>query len=187
MEPFDRDWFGCCPSGHIPSDGHGIPTCNSNDVTRSALGLTQAASRWKQMRTHAPKRRECLPSKITWAQISSRDARFIFSLHAGAVVWPLFLDIETFSRCFDLGFHDQMAVSKSTTNQKGLSKYIMEPVCITKPYFEYMVQCEFHNVTAHITECVSNGKWAQNVFYAHFKMFLCWILLGNTQCRASVH
>ena len=30
MEPFDRAWFGCCPSGHIPSDGYGIPTCNSN-------------------------------------------------------------------------------------------------------------------------------------------------------------
>ena len=59
MEPFDCAWFGCCPSGRIPSDVYGIPTCNSNDVTRSAVGLTQAASRWKQMRTHAPKRREC--------------------------------------------------------------------------------------------------------------------------------
>ena len=59
MEPFDCAWFGCCPSGRIPSDDYGIPTCNSNDVTRSAVGLTQAASRWKQMRTHAPKRREC--------------------------------------------------------------------------------------------------------------------------------
>ena len=36
--------------------------------------------------------RDCLPLKITWAQISSRDARFVFSVHAGAVVWPLFLD-----------------------------------------------------------------------------------------------
>ena len=40
MELFDRAWFGCCPSGRIPSDDYGIPTCSSNDVTcSSALGL----------------------------------------------------------------------------------------------------------------------------------------------------
>ena len=32
MELFDRAWFGCCPSGCIPCDDHGIPTCSSNDV-----------------------------------------------------------------------------------------------------------------------------------------------------------
>ena len=80
---------GCCPMGRIPSDDYGIPTCNSNDVSRSAVGLSQATNRWKQMRTHAPKRRECLLFRITWAQISSRDASFKFSLHAGAVLWPL--------------------------------------------------------------------------------------------------
>ena len=36
MEPFDSAWFGCCPWGHIPSDDYGIPTCSSNDITRSA-------------------------------------------------------------------------------------------------------------------------------------------------------
>ena len=119
MEPFDCAWFGCCPSGRIPSDDYGIPMCNSNDDKCSVIGLTQAVSRWKQMRTHAPKWRECLPYKITWAQISSWDARFIFSLHVGAVVWPLLPDRDTFRWCFDLGFHDQMAASKLTTSQKG--------------------------------------------------------------------
>ena len=37
MEPFDHAWFGCCPRGHIPSDDYGIPKCNSNDITRSAI------------------------------------------------------------------------------------------------------------------------------------------------------
>ena len=47
MEPFDRAWFGCCPSGRIPCDDYGIPMCSSNGVTCSAenIGLTQAASR----------------------------------------------------------------------------------------------------------------------------------------------
>ena len=45
MEPFDRAWFGCCPRGHIPSDDYGVPTRNSNDVTCSAVGLSQAATR----------------------------------------------------------------------------------------------------------------------------------------------
>ena len=54
-EPSDRTCFGCFSSGHNLSDDYGIPTCNSNDVTRSAVGLSQTASRWKQMRTHAPK------------------------------------------------------------------------------------------------------------------------------------
>ena len=81
MESFYRAWFGCCSNGRIPADDYEIPTCNSNDVTGSAVGLTQAASRWKQVRAHAPKRREYLLFKISWAQISSWDARFIFSLH----------------------------------------------------------------------------------------------------------
>ena len=101
MEPFDRAWFGCCPSVRIPSDDYGIPQRSSNDAT------------------HRAARRECLPFKITWAQISSRDSKFIFSLNVGAVVWPLLPDKDTFRRCFDLGFHDQMAASKSTTSQKG--------------------------------------------------------------------
>ena len=45
MEPFDCAWFGCCPSGRIPSDDYGIPMCNSNDATCSVIGLTQAVSR----------------------------------------------------------------------------------------------------------------------------------------------
>ena len=55
MEPFDRVWFGCFPSRRIPSDDYGIPMCSSNDVTRSDenIGLTQAASRCKQMWTRA--------------------------------------------------------------------------------------------------------------------------------------
>ena len=72
------------------------------------------------------------------------------ALRAGAVKWPLLPDSDTF-RCFvyDFGFRDQMAAWKSTTSQKGhtlitrLSQSIMEPVFISKPYFEYMVQCEF--------------------------------------------
>ena len=80
-------------------------------------------------------------------------------------------------------FHDEMTALKSTTRQKGLayadtrlSKYTMGPVVpISKPCFEYMVQCqrEFRDVTAHITESVSNVKWSQNVFslmYVHFEM-----------------
>ena len=120
MEPCDLAWFGCCPSGRIPSDDYGIPTCISNDVTRSAEHWAYPSS--KSLKTDAnscTKRRERVPFNITWAQISSRDARFIFSLHGGAVVWRLLSDRDTFRWCFDLGFHDQMAASKSTTNQKG--------------------------------------------------------------------
>ena len=39
----DRAWVGCCPGEHIPPDDCGIPTCNSNDVTRSAVGFSLAA------------------------------------------------------------------------------------------------------------------------------------------------
>ena len=124
MEPFDRAWFDCYPSGRIPSDYYGIPTCSSNDFTRSVVGLTQAASRWKQMRTLAPKWRECLPFKITWAQISSQDARVIFSFPAGGVVWPLLPDRDTFGRCFD-----QIAASKSTTRQKGRTLIRVSKLC----------------------------------------------------------
>ena len=167
MEPFDQAWLGCCPSGRIPSDDNGILTHNSNDVMRSAVGLTQAASHWKQMWTHAPKRRECLLFKITWPHISLRNARFIFS---HAVVWLLLPDRDTFHRCFDLSFHNSNGRVKIDHSPKRtfadtcLSKSIMEPVYISKPCFEHMVKCEFHDVTAHITECVSTVKWAQNVF-----------------------
>ena len=102
----DRAWFGCCPSRRIPSNDYGIPMCNSNDITCSPVGLPQAARRWKQMQTYAPKWRECLHFKITWAQISSP--------------WfGHFCPTEMFHRCFDFGFHDQIAASKSTTRQKG--------------------------------------------------------------------
>ena len=101
MEPFNRAWFGCCPSGRIPSDDYGIPTCSSNDVTCSAEHWAYPSS--KSLKTDA----------------NSRDARFIFSLHVGAVVWPLLPDRDTFRRCFDLGFHDPDGASKSTTGQKG--------------------------------------------------------------------
>ena len=120
MERFDRAWFGCCHRGRIPSDDYGIPTCSSNDVTGSAEHWAYPSS--KSLKTNASsctKRRECLQYKFTWAQISSRGARLIFSLHAGVVVWPLLPDRDTFRRCFVLGFHDQMAASKSTTSQKG--------------------------------------------------------------------
>ena len=70
-----------------------------NDVTYSIVGLSQAAIRWKQMRTHAPKRREYMLFKIKWEQIGSREARFMFSFCAGAVVWPLLPDRDTFRRC----------------------------------------------------------------------------------------
>ena len=91
MEPFDRALFGCCPSGRIPSDDYGIPTCRSNDVTRSAEHWAYPSS--KSLKTDAnscTKRIECLPFKVTWEQISSRDARFIFSLHADALVLATF-------------------------------------------------------------------------------------------------
>ena len=129
----------------------------------------QAPSHWKQMQTHAPTQKECLPFKITWAKISWRDARFIYSLHMGAVVLPLLTDRDMFRRCFDLGFmirwpRQNWPLAKRTYADTSLSKYIMGPVFISKPYFDYMVQCEFQYVMAHITECVSNVKWAQNVF-----------------------
>ena len=53
----------------IRSDDYGMRTCNLNDVTVSAVGLSQTASRWKQVRTHATKRRECLFWKTPRAQI----------------------------------------------------------------------------------------------------------------------
>ena len=136
MESFDRAWFGCCLSGCILFNDYGIPSCNSNDVTHSIIKLSQAASHWKQKQTHTPKRRECLLFKITWAQISSRNARFIFSILVGAVVWPLLPNRDTFRRCFDLGFHDEMAASKWTTRQKGLmyagyAPYTIGPVYLS--------------------------------------------------------
>ena len=117
MEQFDHAWFGCCPNGRIPSDDYGIPMCNLNDVTRSAVGLSQAASHWKQMQTHAPKWRECLLFKINL----STDKFMRCYSHSMQVPWfdPLLLDRDMFHRCFDLGFHDQMATSKWTTHQKG--------------------------------------------------------------------
>ena len=76
---------------------------------------------------------------------------------------------------------------KRTYAGTGLSKYIMGPVPISKPCFEYMVQCEFHDVMAHITECVSNVKWAQKCVFldAHLKCFdpVCWILLGKPHVK----
>ena len=108
MEAFDRAWFGCCPSGRTHFDDYGIPSCNSNDVTCSGAGLSQAAGR-----THAQRWRECLLFQITWAHISSRDARFIFSMRV-----PWFGHKDTFRRCFDMAFHDQMAAPKSTTHPK---------------------------------------------------------------------
>ena len=54
MEPFDLAWFGCCPIRHIWSDDYWIPTCSSNEVTRStALGLPKqqvVVNRCKLMR-----------------------------------------------------------------------------------------------------------------------------------------
>ena len=144
MAPFDRAWFNCGPSGRIPSDDFGIPTRNSKDVTRGAepLGLPKQQFVENTMRTHAPRRRECLHFKITWAQISSRYARFIFSLHACAVVWPLSPCRDTCRRCNDLGFHDQVAASKRPLAKKDVRWYtpvkIMRPVFISKPCFEYM-------------------------------------------------
>ena len=134
MEPFDRVWFGCCHSGrglwnsHGQFEWHHAQRCRT--FPGSKLLKTDANSRTKTERMPV--------FKITWAQISSRDARFISSFHAGAVVWPLLPDRDTFRRCFDLGFHDEMALSKSTTRQKGptyadtrLSKYITRPVCLS--------------------------------------------------------
>ena len=40
MEPFDCAWFGCCPSGRIPSDDYGIPTCNWRAKWRQAQRWT---------------------------------------------------------------------------------------------------------------------------------------------------
>ena len=65
-EPFDRAWFGCCPSRRIPSDDNGIPTCSLNDVTRSA-----ALGSPKQQVVENTDANSCTPFKITWAQISS--------------------------------------------------------------------------------------------------------------------
>ena len=128
-------WFGCCPSGRIPSDDYGIPTCNSIDVTRSAVGLSQAANRWKQMRTHAPKRREFLPFKILPTQISSRDARFIFFLYTGAVVWPLLLDTDAFRQCFTWVFTIRWPRQKGLTYANTcLPRYIMGPVYLSANY-----------------------------------------------------
>ena len=119
MEPFRRAWFGCCPSGRIPCNDYGIPTCSSNDVACRRFLAYPSSKSLKTDANSCTKRRECMPCKITWAQISLRDARFIFSLHAGAVVWPLLPERNTFRRCFDLGFRDQMPASKSTTSRKG--------------------------------------------------------------------
>ena len=49
MEPFDRVWFGCCPSGRILSGDYGIPTtCSSNDVTLARTGQFRRNWAWKR-------------------------------------------------------------------------------------------------------------------------------------------
>ena len=56
-EPLWRIWLGCSPTGYTPSDNYGISTCNSNDVTHSAEGFSQAAILWKLTRQHRTNRR----------------------------------------------------------------------------------------------------------------------------------
>ena len=169
MEPFDRAWFSCCPSGRIPSDEYGIPTCSSNDVTRSTVGLTQAANHWKQMRTHAQNRNNaCLlkSPEHRWVQ----EMLDLYSHSTRAPWFGHFCPTGNVSSMFWLMFSwsdGRVKINhkpKRTYTDTRLSKYIMETVYISKTYFEYMVQCEFHDVMAHITACVSNVKWAQNMF-----------------------
>ena len=91
MELFDRAWFGCCHSGRIPSDAYGIPTCNSNDVTHSAEHRAYPSS--KSLKTDAnlwTKRRECLPFKITRAQIICKHFVIFLCLHQDCGV-PIYI------------------------------------------------------------------------------------------------
>ena len=197
MVPFDHAWFGYCPSRRICSNDYGIPTCNSNDVTCSAVGLSLAASHWKQVRTHASKWRECMLFKFTWAQISLRDARFLFSLHEGAVVWPLLTDSDTFHRCFGLGFHDQIAASKSTTHWKDWCALIHTfqnmpgDLCTYERTMLWVhgTICDPGYDGPYHLMCFKNVKWAQNVFIdAHFKTFWSSMLdfAWETHCRSAV-
>ena len=121
MEPFDRAWFGYCPSGRIPCDDYGIPNVQLN--WRHAQGCrTFPDSKSLKKDANSRTKTERMPAfKITWAQMCSRDTRFIFQLHTGVEIWPLFAYRDTFRQWFDLGFHDEIAASKSTTRQKGLT------------------------------------------------------------------
>ena len=183
IEPFDRAWFGCCPSGRIPSIDYGIPTCNSNDITSSAVGLSQTAGRWKQMRTHTSKRRKRLFLKSPGAQ-------------------PLFPYRVKFRRCFDLGFHDPMATLKSTTRHKGLKLlwYTLDNIhhgtCV--PIKNYVLNTWYNYITMWVPwnngpyHWMFSNSWmgSEWVFVdAHFKIFWCSMLdlAWETQCRATVY
>ena len=163
--------FDCCSSRRIPADDYGIlPRAIQITSHVALLGLPKqqvVENRCKLM--HQKGENACL-LKITWAQISSWDVRFIFSLHQGALVWALFAPPRHVSSMFWLRFSWSNGsvkidhLPKRMCADTCLSKYIMGPVFICKPWVEYMVPCEFHDVIAHIAESVSNVKWALNVF-----------------------
>ena len=166
--------------------------------------MSRAALQWvypssKSLKTDVnscTKQWECLLFENTWAQISSRDARFIFSLHVGAVVWPRLPDRDTFPRCFDLGFHDQMASSKSTTSQKACMQIW---ACQNTPW--NLCTSANHNLnTWYNVSSMMQRPISLNVFQmlnglrmciidAHFKMFWSSMLdfAWETQCRATVY
>ena len=158
MEPFDCAWFDCCRSGLIPSDDNGIPTCNSN-VTRSAVGLSQAERCWKQMRTHLPKCRECLFLKSP-EHIYVHEMLYLYS-HSMQVLWSghfcviktRFVDVLTW--VFMMGRPRQIDHSPKRTDLRWYATVeIHHGTCvpISKPCFEYVVQChcEFHDITSRM-------------------------------------
>ena len=102
--------------------------------------------------------------------------RFIFSLHADAVVWPLLPDKHV-SSIFWLEFSWSDGRIKIDHSPKRADVNWCTPVkmhdgdlCTYQltTCFEYTVQCEPHDATINVTECVSNGKWAPNVFSCPF-------------------
>ena len=59
-EPRDCAWSDCCRHWPTPYDDCGIPTCDSNDVTHSAVELSQASS--NSLETHG---KTCIKTKRT--------------------------------------------------------------------------------------------------------------------------
>ena len=119
-----RNWISICScNGWLPVRRQAIAPSHPDLLSIAHLGINFSAIRIKNfsfMKTYlniysdcaypsskslktdansCTKRRECMPFKITWAQISSRDTRFIFSLHVGAMVWPLLPHRDTCRRC----------------------------------------------------------------------------------------
>ena len=94
----------------------GIPTCDSNDVPRSAIELSKAVNFGEQTRKLKSKWREHLLFKPYLS--TNKSTRFYHhNLYSMLVLWfSKFCPNDKYRRCYDVGFMTRMAI-KSTTRK----------------------------------------------------------------------